>query len=543
MEANAARAEGPQRLSPLGERELRGIVAEGRLQTLEFGEYRAEIGEFYRSEGYTLAWVRGSRPTAKARAVIKLLQAADKKGLLVNEYDGSLWKQRLANLNRPRRRASEHKLLRFDMALTICAMRYMMDLHLGRINPQNSRAAPNIEPHTSGPLVFLRERVLPLLRKRVVPAKDVEAALRALEPPFPAYRRLVKAVQQYNEMSRQDDSEPLPASTILIKPGDRYSGVSRLTRLLTLLGDLPPGAVSNPELYAGPLVEAVKRFQSRHGLAPDGLLSEQTLRQLNTPLDWRLRQLRLALERWRWLPHRFSQPPIIVNIPEFRLYAGDATPQNVVVGVAFEHETPVFGSLLTEVVFSPAWTVPVSIQRQELVPKIEKNLSYLSEHDFEVIDEYGFIVSSVAVSSTVLNELRAGRLYLRQRPGPNNSLGLVKFMMPNTHSVYLHGTPSRKGFSQSRRDFSHSCIRVDDPEALATWVLRDRPEWTPERIQAAMEGNETITVKLTEPIPVFLQYGTAAVRENGEVLFFDDIYSRDAAEGAAFEQLRAGTAP
>ena len=501
------------------------------MQALQFGEYQAEIGEFYRSDGYTLAWVRGSRPTAKARAVIKLLQAADKQGLIPNEYDGPLWKKRLASLRPPHRRASEQKLLRFDLALTVCAMRYLMDLHLGRINPQRLHSALDALPRI--------RRLLDILRGRVAPAQDVATTLSALEPPFPAYRRLVEAVQRYKELARQDDGEPLPASKTPIKPGDRYAGVPRLTRLLTLLGDLPPQAASDPEFYAGPLVEAVKRFQRRHGVFRDGVLNEQTLRQLNTPLGWRLRPLRLRLERWRWLPREFSRPPIIVNIPEYRLYAGDAPAQRVVVGTAFEHETPVFASMLTEVVFRPPWNVPMSIQKKELVAKIQKNPFFLKRNDFEVIDNEGAVVSSGAVSPEVLSRLREGRLFLRQRPGPDNSLGLVKFQMPNAHSVYIHGTPSRRGFRESRRDLSHSCIRVEDPEALANWVLRDQPEWTPERIRAAMDGKDTVTVKLTKPIQVLLQYGTAVVEEDGEIRFFDDIYSRDAAEGAAFEQARS----
>ncbi|MFA6091463.1 MAG: L,D-transpeptidase family protein [Elusimicrobiota bacterium] len=532
MEAFAAKAAEPQRLSAQGERELRAIVASGRLETLQwpqFGDYQVELGEFYRSEDYSLVWVRGSRPTAKARAVIKLLQAADNEGLLAKDYDKPLWKARLARLDRRVRPASESELLRFDLALTICAMRYILDLHLGRINPQRSPSAFDVEPDIRGPSDFLR--------KRIVPAQDAAAALSALEPPFPAYRRLVKAVGRYKELSSRDDGEPLNAS-VLIKPGDRYAGVPRLTRLLSLLGDLPPQAASDadPGLYAGPLVKAAKHFQRRHGLAPDGVLGKETLRRLNTPLDQRLRQLRLTLERWRWLPHRFSRPPIIVNIPEFRLYAGSEPPQKVVVGMAFEHETPVFSSMLTDVVFRPPWDVPMSIQREELVPEIEKDPLYLEKHGFAVIDEKDAVVSSGAISSAVLDRLREGRLSLRQRPGPGNSLGLVKFLTPNTHSVYLHGTPSRQGFRESRRDLSHGCIRVADPEALAAWVLYGRPEWTPKLIRAAMEGTETITVKLTSPIPVFIQYGTAAVGEDGEVRFFDDIYSRDAAEGAAFEQ-------
>ncbi len=516
---------GPQRLTAEGERELRGIVSEGRLQTLRFGEYQAELGEFYRSEDYTLAWVRDSRPTAKARAVIKLLQAADEKGLIAREYEGPFWKRRLAALSRPHRPSSERELLRFDLALTVCAMRYVTDLHLGRINPRKPRAP----------------RLWDILRERIVPAQDTAAALSALEPPFPPYRRLIAAVQRYNDLARQDDGELLPVSTTTIKAGDRYSGTPRLTRLLRLLGDLPSGISVDPNVYAEPLVKAVKRFQRRHGLAPDGFLDPQTVRQLNTPLSQRLSQLRLALERWRWLPREFSRPPVIVNIPEFRLYAGDAPPQRVVVGMAFaEKETPVFTSVMTEVVFHPPWTVPISIQKKELVAKIAKNPStYLRKNNFEVIDRDDAVVATGAVSKAVLEKLRQGRLYLRQKPGPDNSLGAVKFYMPNAHSVYIHGTPSRRGFEQSRRDLSHSCIRVENPEALAVWALRGQPEWTPEHIRAAIEGKETIAVKVTEPIPVLLQYGTAVVEENGEVRFFDDIYGRDAAEGASFERARA----
>jgi len=529
-EGGPAAAAGPQRLSAQGEKELLAIVAAGRLETLqqpEFGDYQPEIGEYYRTGGYALTWVRDSRPTAKARIVIKRLEAADNEGLLAQDYDSPLWEARLAKL-RPGRRPTESQLLRFDLALTVCAMRYILDLHLGRINPRPFHSAIDVDPDVRGPSDFLR--------KRIVPAKDVSAAFSALEPQFPSYRRLVKAVQRYKELARKDDGELLPAARFPVKPGDSYTGVPRLARLLKLVGDLSPRAASPAELYTMPLVRAVKRFQRRHGLAPDGRLGEQTLRQLNTPLAARLSQLQLTLERWRWLPHRFSQPPILVNIPEFRLYSGDAPSQKVVVGMAFEHQTPVFVSQLTEVVFRPPWTVPMSIQLSELVPKIEKDPAYLAKNDLEVIDGKEVLVSSGTVGTPVLALLREGKLYLRQRPGPNNSLGLVKFQMPNAHSVYLHGTPSRRGFREAERDLSHGCIRVENPGALAAWVLRDRPEWTPALIRAAMEGTETVTVKLSEPIPVLLQYGTAAVKEGGEVDFFEDIYGRDAAEGAAFEK-------
>lgn len=523
-------AAGPQRLSAEGEKELRGIVAAGSLETLqrpEFGEYQAEIEDFYNSAGYALTWVLKSRPTAKARIVIKRLQAADNEGLLAQDYDSPLWADRLEKLAVPRRPAPESELLRFDLALTVCAMRYSLDLHLGRINPRPFRSEFDVEPDIRGPSDFLR--------KRVLSAADVEAAFASVEPAFPSYRRLVKAVQRYKNLALLDDGEQLPFPETPVRPGDPYPGIPRLTRLLKLVGDLPLRAAASPSRYTGTLAKAVKRFQRRHGLPPDGFLGERTVRQLNTPLAQRLRQLQLTLERWRWLPHRFSRPPIVVNIPEFRLYAGGALSQKVVVGMAFEHESPVFASQLTEVVFRPPWTVPMSIQLAELLPKLEKDPAYLEKNGFEVIDSKDVVVSTGPVGAEALARLRDGQLYLRQRPGPHNSLGLVKFQMPNAHSVYLHGTPSRRGFWESERDLSHGCIRVEDPLALAAWVLRDQPEWKRERIRAAMEGGETVTVKLAEPVSVLLQYGTAAVKEGGEVSFFEDIYERDAEEGKAFE--------
>lgn len=521
----------PQLLSARGQSELRGIVDAGRLESLnwpQFGDYQAELGEFYRAEGYNLAWVSDSRPTARARAVIKRLEAADNEGLLAQDYDSALWAARLARLEMPGAPAPESELLRFDLALTVCTMRYTLDLHLGRINPEPFHSTADAAPGFKGPSDFLL--------KRVMSAGDVEAAFSSVEPPFPSYRRLVGAVQRYKELVRLDDGELLPVPKRPVRPGDSYSGLPRLARLLRLVGDLPPKAVCDKKLYIGSLVKAVKHFQRRHGLAVDGVLAEQTFRQLNTPLEQRLRQLRLTLERWRWLPHQFSRPPILVNIPEFRLYAGDEPAQKVVVGMAFEHQTPVFTSRLTEVIFRPPWTVPLSIQKEEMVKEIEKNPEYLRKHDFDVVDGRETIISSGAVSAALLAELKAGRLYLRQRPGPRNSLGLIKFQMKNSQSIYIHGTPSARGFRESRRDLSHGCIRVKDPAALAAWVLRDRPEWTAARISAAMAGEETVKVKLAEPIPVLIQYGTAAVEKDGEVRFFDDIYLRDAAEGAAFEK-------
>jgi L,D-transpeptidase YcbB len=249
---------------------------------------------------------------------------------------------------------------------------------------------------------------------------------------------------------------------------------------------------------------------------------------LNTPFRRRVRQLQMALERWRWLPHEFARPPIVVNVPEFRLHALDASSHsalemNVVVGRAFRHQTPVFAGQMHYLIFRPYWHVPPSIQRAELAPKILRDPSYLAKNGYEVVNRNGEVVSGAPPV-----ELRSLKLSIRQLPGPGNALGLVKFVFPNEHEVYLHSTPSQALFSKARRDFSHGCIRVEKPDVLAAWVLRDQPQWTLEHTRQAMNGTQTRRVNLSAPIPVLIVYATAMVQENGEVCFFQDIYGHDA---------------
>jgi murein L,D-transpeptidase YcbB/YkuD len=207
----------------------------------------------------------------------------------------------------------------------------------------------------------------------------------------------------------------------------------------------------------------------------------------------------------------------------------------VVVGKAYHHQTPVFASEMTSVGFRPYWDVPLSIQRAELVPKIAHDRSYLAENNFEVVNAKREVVSTGDVDDALLARLRALQLYIRQVPGPKNSLGLIKFVFPNQYDVYMHDTPVTELFAQTRRDFSHGCIRLEKPEQLAAWVLRDKPEWTPERINDAAHGEKTFEVRLSRPIPVLIVYATAVALANGEVRFLEDIYGLD----AQLEQLLA----
>jgi len=410
-------------------------------------------------------------------------------------------------------------------------MRFVSDLRIGRINPKHFNFGLSIESKKYDLPQFLRDRLLL--------ASDVSTLLDGVEPPFAGYRRTQAALVRYTEIASKDDAEKLPVPAKPVNAGQSYSGVPRLVSLLTLLGDLPADAQPPSQIYEGSVVEAVKRFQRRHGLNDDGRLGAETLKQLNVPLSDRVGQLQLALERWRWLPSEFSAPPIIVNIPDFRLRAVNESnavtlEMRVVVGKAMRTQTPVFSRDMTYVVLRPYWNVPPSILRGEIIPAIQRNRNYIANKNYEVTTTDGDVVTSGVISDDVLADLKAGKLAVRQKPGPKNALGLVKLMFPNEYNVYLHSTPAPELFSRSRRDFSHGCIRVEKPGELAAWALRNNPGWTLDRVEQSMQnGNDNVSVTLTRSIPVFIVYATALAYDNGEVHFYDDIYGHDAKLAAA----------
>jgi L,D-transpeptidase YcbB len=365
-----------------------------------------------------------------------------------------------------------------------------------------------------------------------------QARDRSLTSPADEYGRTLRALNQYRVLAAEDDEAPLQATEEPVEPGDHYADTPRLIRLLSRIGDLPAGRPDDSELYEGDVVTAVKRFQSRHGLEPDGRIDTTTFEQLNTPLRARVRQLELALERWRRRPYDAARPAIVLNVPEFRLRAFGGTnaaghdpelEMKVVVGEAPDHKSPILRSQLETVIFLPYWNVPASIQLVELLTEIKQDRSWVSANHFEMVTRKGEVAGDGRVSDDMLSELGTGKLQLRQKPGPKNTLGLVKFVFPNEYGVYMHDTSARWLFDRERRDLSHGCIRVEKPEDLADWVLRGQSGWSRDRVAEAMQGTESISVKVKRPIQVVLMYATAVVMSNGEVHFFRDIYCEDQA--------------
>jgi len=518
-------------LSSEGQAWLGAAISRGSFPDLrwpDFSDFSKDVKKFYGFNGDSLWWVKGMEPTTQALQVIALLLKADQKGLSAEDYDGSRWNDRLAKLKPATQQPTEADAVKFDLALTVCAMRYISDLHIGKVNPRQFSFAYDFESKKFDVSEFLKDHV--------VDGGDVAGLLAQVEPSYPGYRCTIQALQTYLELARKDDGEQLPLVEKTIVPGDSYPGVTRLTRLLRLVGDLPADAnvPADQTAYAGALVDAVKSFQSRHGRDPNGRIDTQTLADLNVPLSRRVRQMQLTLERWRWLPDLYQKAPIVVNIPEFRLRAYDkdfniGVTMNVVVGKAYGHDTPVFSDTMQYVVFRPYWEVPYSITKDEMIPHIVRDPDYLAKNGFEIVDSGQNVVSAGTVTNQLLGQLRAGKLFVQQKPGPKNSLGLVKFVFPNSYSVYMHDTPVTQLFAKSRRDFSHGCIRLERSADLAAWVLRDNPGWTPERIRAAMNGSSTRQVNLAHPIPVLIVYATVVVLEDGLVHFYDDIYGHDAA--------------
>lgn len=500
--------------------EVRGMATKRTLGNLSITGYQDQIKRLYESANFAPLWIKGDEPTSQAAYLIEALRASRLKGLNPNDYDA----ENLAAQSKSLKGASAAAQASFDVSLTTATMRYISDLRIGRINPKHLKFGIDVQSKKYNLPEFIAQQV--------VNAGNLQTVLDQIEPPYAGYRRIESALKQYLDLAARGDGPKVPGSTKPVAEGDSYAGTAQLAERLRLLGDLPPGG--SFDSYNDALVEGVKRFQARHGLAPDGQLGAATLRELNTPLSERVQQIDDALERWRWMPPEFQQPPVLVNIPEFRLRAYSANHQlalsmNVVVGKAAPTQTPVFTDEIRFIVFRPYWNVPPGILRRTVIPNILKSSGYLARERFEVTDSSGRVVSP---KDDLVAGLRSGKYFIRQKPGPANSLGLIKFMFPNSHAVYLHSTPSTELFARSRRDFSSGCIRVEKPAELGAFLLRNQLDgqqpWTVERVQTAMDsGKDNRQVNLTVQVPVLILYVTAVAEEDGTVHFFDDIYGHD----------------
>ena len=460
-----------------------------------------------------LLWIDASgRPTAQALHALALFDTASQHGLTPAHYQPS---------------SPLSQGARFDSEVSLGLLRYLHDLHLGRVD---GRAL--------GYQLSLRTDAvdLPALVRDAAAGRLAEI-VNTLTPRMRQYTALQQALATYRELAAATIPLPLPASTAVIRLDDSFPGAAAVRTYLIALGDIPPDTSdASTDVFTAALSEGVRRFQHRHGLTVDGTLGPATRNALRVSLPTRVRQIELSLERLRWLPRDPQGPALIVNIPMFRIWSWEAVPAGrgppiymmVMVGRARNTPTPVFASDLDTVVFRPYWNVPTSILINETLPAIRKDSRYLAKNHMEIVRGDGDRPEIVPLSPDALRLLAQGALRVRQRPGPQNSLGLIKFVFPNAMSVFMHGTPAPRLFERERRDLSHGCVRVEDPVTLAEWVLNSS-DWSRDAILKATQGTDSRSVPVAQSIRVVLFYTTAIVMPDGTVHFASDLYGHDAA--------------
>lgn len=325
------------------------------------------------------------------------------------------------------------------------------------------------------------------------------------EPVNRQYNLLKGFLSKYYEIEKQGVWDSVITKKASFKAGDESPAIAKIKLRLTATGDMTEN--DSTSVFTPALTKAVKSFQNRYGLKEDGIINKTFLAELNTPVSKRIQQILINMERIRWVPANPPQDYLLVNIPAYKLYVyenGDlAWNMNVVVG-AVAHNTVIFTGDMKYVVFSPYWNVPPDILKKEVLPGIQKNKNYLASHNMEMIDGA-----------------------VRQKPGPKNSLGLVKFLFPNSYNIYLHDTPAKSLFGETNRAFSHGCIRLSQPKKLAEYLLRNEPAWTTDKITKAMNSGKEQFVTLKQAMPVFIGYFTSWVDRDGKLNFRNDIYGHD----------------
>jgi murein L,D-transpeptidase YcbB/YkuD len=460
------------------------------------------LPDFYERRGFRPAW---TEPSAR-QELLAALRACELDGLDPADYHVAAIEARLRDRASPEREAD------VDLLATDGVIRLANHLRFGKVDLLTLEPDWSFRPEEE---TELRADPAEALAK-AVEKRAVAAGLDALRPSHWMYAGLRRALASYRAIESAGGWKRLPEGQIL-KPGAADPRLHALEQRLALEGDLVTARGEGPATYDSVLAAGVRRFQERHGLADDGILGGTTIRELNVPVSARITQLRISLERSRLLLHDLPERFVVVNIPAFRVLYVDAgraqLVSKVMVGKPYT-QTPIFRADMTYVVLNPSWTIPPGIMRREVIPGMKRDPDYLEKKGF------------VKVGNQIV-----------QPPGPDNALGRIKLMFPNTHSVYLHDTPHRELFASDARAFSSGCIRVEKVEELTALALGDPVTWSPAKIEATIATGKTRNISLKRRLPVLLTYWTAVVdRSDGWPQFFRDAYGRDPAFAKALDR-------
>lgn len=527
------------------------------IQTKNIKAYKT-LPKLYEERNYVPLWIENGGPSSQAYEMIEIIRNSDNEALDPDYYNISEIESILKRMEQDRNSGDSYDALdlaELELLLSNSFLTYTHDLHYGRVRAEQI----NLEL-----LSGERPVNLPKLLVTAVETDQVQETLEGLLPEYPMYAMLRISLKEYREIAAKGGWQPV-AYGDKFKKGARGQRVLALSKRLKVTGELD-SSIPGSEVFDDSLDQAVRKYQQRNGLYVDGVVGKSTIEALNVPVEERISQIELTMERWRLLPQYLGNRYILVNIANYHLYGvennNDTINMRIVVGKP-QWNTPMFSEEMTHLIINPYWNIPPSIFKDDIAPKIMEDSEYLSKQNMYAVGleapekivveeaEVVEVVENVEATEVTdgdntgekelseveiqnkkaqeeyISKVLSGKYRLRQNPGPGNALGRIKFLFPNKHSVYLHDTPNRGFFKKAQRNFSHGCIRVEKPLELAEFVLSSNPSWTQNTIQSSINKMKTKTVHLDESITVYILYFTTWVDNEGTVNFHKDIYGLD----------------
>jgi murein L,D-transpeptidase YcbB/YkuD len=460
---------------------------------------------FYRLYGFGTVW---NKPEARYK-LIQLLLDSNKEGLDPNDYNI----KKIQKLEAKAKTFSDKEMVGYDLLLTASAQKYLWHLSNGKLDPKKIYRDWDLKKNPVDINTLLTSGIQ---------GDSVAAILESVKPKHAIYRSLKMALEKFADYPK-DTIKPVVFVQKIVR-GDTSKLMPSIKRKLMVWKELASNDTLT-KIYDRKTFKAIKNFQRKQGLMPDGVIGKSTVDALNLSMEKRKHQIIANLERWRWFPRDFGDHYIIVNIPGYYLRVikdGDTIERKRIVVGKSERKTPILSSTFNNIVFNPTWTVPPTIIREDLVPDATNNRSYFANRNITIYNSKG-----VAVDPEKWNPKNPGAYRYVQAPGFYNSLGVVKFNFPNHYTVYLHDTNHRDYFVKNYRSLSSGCVRVEDPLPLAEYMLNDSIRWSRAKIDTLVATKKTTTINLKQKIRLHQLYWTAWMEKNGDLEFRPDIYNLD----------------
>lgn len=522
-------------IEKLSAQEISNRFIQNNLENLEQGKHLKLLGrslfssvlvpEFYQARNYQPAWISGNGDLQGAAKVIEAIASMADHGLQPDDYHFRNAQRAFSRLESAiaEGTAGPQAIAELDILLTDAMMMMVSHLYMGKVDPESIKAQWKIQ--RGRPDLDAASKI----REGLERSKNALEILRDFYPSSPLYGYIMDALKYYRSLERLPTFEAIKLKKSSIKPDEEDENIPAIRQRLVFLKMLEAGDTENQYLYDAALQSGIRRLQKLHGLNADAVIGKATLDALNMSIETRNTLLTINLERMRWMPWDFGDFYGWVNIADQRVYFNTRTDTlyagRAIIGRNYRR-TPVFEAKMDHIVFSPTWTVPPTILNNDVLPAVRKDIGYLASKNMRVLTMSGQQVDPKSIDWSKTG--RGGFPYMiRQDPGPQNALGLVKFMFPNTYNVYMHDTPSKELFEKDDRALSSGCIRIENPKALAILLLKEQG-WTEERITAAMNSGREQLVRLDKKLPVIITYMTAWADAKGEIHFRNDLYKRDA---------------